>query len=69
MSEFLIFQAIERLNIKPAFWKDLITNEPFVRKDLITIQDPDNLDKFNFASFYHLRKNLKLDDGKIHCLL
>jgi len=54
------FQAVETLNIKPNFWKDLVTDEPFTRKDIITIQDPTNLDKFNLASFYHIRKNLKL---------
>ncbi len=61
---FCFWQAIERLNIKPKYWQDLISNEPFTRKDLITIQDPDNLEKFNYTSFYHIRKNLKLDDGK-----
>jgi len=54
------FQAVEQLNIKPNYWKDLVTDEPFTRKDIITIQDPTKLDKFNLASFYHVRKNLKL---------
>lgn len=38
---FLIFyglQAVERLNIKPSFFKDLLTDEPFTRKDIISIQ-------------------------------
>jgi peptidyl-prolyl cis-trans isomerase-like protein 2 len=56
----LSYDAVERLNIKPNFWKDLVTDEPFTRKDIITIQDPTNLDKFNLANFYHIRKNLKL---------
>lgn len=56
----LSYEAVEQLNIKPNFWKDLITDEPFTRKDIITIQDPTNLDKFNLASFFHIRKNLKL---------
>ncbi|KAL3856896.1 hypothetical protein ACJMK2_011602 [Sinanodonta woodiana] len=55
-------EAIERLNIKPNFWKDLLTDEPFTRKDIITIQDPTNLQKFNISSFFHLKKNLKLID-------
>ena len=54
---------MERLNIKPNFWKDLITDEPFTRKDIITVQDPNNLDKFNLANFYHLQKNLKVVDA------
>ena len=61
-------QAVEQLNIKPNFWKDLITDEPFTRKDIITIQDPTNLDKFNLASFFHICKNLKLvNEGMLVC--
>jgi len=56
------YDAVERLNIKPSFWKDLLTDEPFTRKDIITIQDPTNLDKFNIQTFYHIKKNLKLGD-------
>lgn len=55
-----VVQAVDQLNIKPNFWKDLVTDEPFTRKDIITIQDPTHLDKFNLASFYHIQKNLKL---------
>ncbi|ESO03990.1 hypothetical protein HELRODRAFT_185601 [Helobdella robusta] len=54
------FDAIEKLNIKVNYWKDLLTDEPFTRKDIITIQDPSNLDKFNFSSFLHIKKNLKV---------
>jgi len=32
------YDAVERLNIKAKFWKDLMTDEPFTRKDIITIQ-------------------------------
>jgi peptidyl-prolyl cis-trans isomerase-like protein 2 len=32
------FEAVERLNIKAKFWKDLMTDESFSRKDIITIQ-------------------------------
>ena len=31
-------QAVEELNIKPRFWKDLLTDQPFSRKDLIHLQ-------------------------------
>ena len=34
----LLLQAVERLNIKPGHWKDLLTDEPWTRKDIITIQ-------------------------------
>lgn len=54
------YEAVEQLNIKPRNFKDLLTDEPFTRKDIITIQDPTNLDKFNLASFHHLKNNLKI---------
>ncbi|XP_050409403.2 RING-type E3 ubiquitin-protein ligase PPIL2 [Patella vulgata] len=55
-------EAIDRLNLKAKNMKDLITDEPFERKDIITIQDPTHLDKFNIAEFYHIKKNLKVTD-------
>lgn len=57
-----IFQAIEQLNIKTKNWKDLLTDKPFQRKDLITIQDPTNLTKFNIAKFHHVVKKIKVID-------
>ena len=36
-------QAIQELHMKAKNWRDLLTDEPFTRKDLITIQDPHNL--------------------------
>lgn len=56
------YDAVERLNIKTGHWKDLLTDEPWSRKDMITIQDPTNLDKFNIQSFFHTKKKLKLVD-------
>jgi len=31
------------LNIKPQNWNDLMTDEPFVKKDIIMLQDPLNI--------------------------
>eukprot|EP00058_Branchiostoma_floridae_P018303 XP_002603792.1 hypothetical protein BRAFLDRAFT_124670 [Branchiostoma floridae] len=56
------YEAVERLNIRPKNWKDLLTDEPISRKDIITLQDPTDLDKFNFNNFHHLKHNLKLTD-------
>ena len=36
-------QAIEELCLKPKNMRDLLTDEPFTRKDIIHIQDPLNL--------------------------
>lgn len=32
------YDAIEMLNIKRKHWKDLLTDEPFAKADIITIQ-------------------------------
>ena len=37
-------QGVEQLNIKAKFWKDLLTDESFTRKDIIHLQDPQNLE-------------------------
>lgn len=60
-------EAVDELNIKNKNWKDLLTDEPFVRKDIIVIQDPQNLDKFNISKFLHLKKDWKVnEDEKVH---
>lgn len=52
---------MEELNIKAKNWTDLLTGESFVRKDIIVLQDPGKLDKFNISNFYHIQKNVKVD--------
>ncbi|KAJ9584118.1 hypothetical protein L9F63_021527, partial [Diploptera punctata] len=59
------YEAVEQLNIKTKSWKDLLTDEPFQRKDLITIQDPNNIEKFNLTTFHHLKNNLKVEDEEV----
>lgn len=54
------WDAIDQLNIKAKNWKDLIDNTPFQRSDLITIQNPQELDKFDIARFHHIKKRLRL---------
>uniref|UniRef100_A0A672JC93 RING-type E3 ubiquitin-protein ligase PPIL2 n=1 Tax=Salarias fasciatus TaxID=181472 RepID=A0A672JC93_SALFA len=56
------FEAVEQLNIKTKSFKDLLTDEPFARKDIITLQDPTNLDKFNVSDFFHVKNNMKCLD-------
>ncbi|XP_063820847.1 RING-type E3 ubiquitin-protein ligase PPIL2 [Pseudophryne corroboree] len=55
-------EAVEQLNIKPKSYKDLLTDEPFTRQDIITLQDPTQLDKFNVSNFFHVKNNLKVTD-------
>merc|ERR1711935_1184965 len=49
-------------NIKPKSFRDLLTDEPYQRKDLIIVQDPALTDKFNLNSFHHIKNKLKVDD-------
>ncbi|KAL5111953.1 hypothetical protein TcWFU_004363 [Taenia crassiceps] len=55
--------AVERLNIKTNNCQDLLTSEPFTRQDIITIQDPGSLEKFNISAFYHVKHSLLGDSG------
>lgn len=53
-------EAIEQLNIKTKNWKDLISDQPFTRKDLITIQDPSRVEKFDISQFYFIKHKLRV---------
>ncbi|KAL6256161.1 hypothetical protein P5V15_012278 [Pogonomyrmex californicus] len=56
------YEAVEQLNIKTANWKDLINDQPFTRKDIITIQDPNDAMKFNLSTFHHIKNNIRVED-------
>ena len=63
-------EAVERLNAKMGYWKDLINDEPFKRADIVMLQDPMSLgDKYNFATFYHVKNNLKVNKEEEEALL
>ncbi|KAJ3003387.1 RING-type E3 ubiquitin-protein ligase ppil2 [Thoreauomyces humboldtii] len=51
-------EAVDRLNIKTKNWVDLISDEPFKRKDIITIQDPHNIVARNISDFYYIKNDL-----------
>ena len=55
------YEAIEQLNIKTKNWKDLINDQPFTRKDIITIQDPSKLEKFDISQFYFIKNKLRVE--------
>lgn len=57
------YEAVEQLNLKPSYFCDLINDQPFVKKDIIEIQNPLNIDKFNITDFYYVKNNLALNDG------
>ncbi len=50
------WDTVERLNIKAKMWKDLVTDEDFSRKDIITLQDPQNLESRNLSEFKYLKE-------------
>uniref|UniRef100_A0A914UY15 RING-type E3 ubiquitin-protein ligase PPIL2 n=2 Tax=Plectus sambesii TaxID=2011161 RepID=A0A914UY15_9BILA len=52
-------EAVQELNLKRNHLKDLLNDEPFQRKDIIPLQDPGDLDKFNLEKFYHIQYDLK----------
>lgn len=59
------YEAIKELNIKTKNWKELITDEPFTREDLITIQNPNALDSKVTLDFDHVKHCLKIDDEEL----
>uniref|UniRef100_UPI00398F773D RING-type E3 ubiquitin-protein ligase PPIL2 isoform X2 n=1 Tax=Pristiophorus japonicus TaxID=55135 RepID=UPI00398F773D len=56
------YEAVEQLNIKTKSYKDLLNDESFNRQDIITLQDPSNVDKFNVSNFFHVKNDLKVPD-------
>lgn len=49
------YDTLERLNFKPKMWKDLVSDEDFTKKDLIVLQDPQNLEARDLSSFKYLK--------------
>ncbi|KAJ0982133.1 hypothetical protein J5N97_010388 [Dioscorea zingiberensis] len=56
------YEAIKELNIKTKNWRELLTDEPFTKDDLVTIQNPNALDTKVLLDFDHVKNSLKLDD-------
>ncbi|EFX05934.1 peptidyl-prolyl cis trans isomerase [Grosmannia clavigera kw1407] len=49
------WDTVERMNIKPKMWRDLVDDVAFSRKDIITLQDPQNMAARDLGQFKHLR--------------
>lgn len=49
------WDTVERLNIKAKNWRDLVSDDEFTRKDIITLQDPQNIEARDFNSYKHIR--------------
>ncbi|KAI8942991.1 hypothetical protein NX059_001029 [Plenodomus lindquistii] len=50
------WDTVERLNIKAKNWTDLVSDEAFSRSDIITLQDPQNIESRDFGSYKHVRE-------------
>ncbi|KAI8895570.1 cyclophilin-like domain-containing protein [Globomyces pollinis-pini] len=57
--------AVEKLNIKTKYFKDLLTDEPFTRKDIIHIQDPHNLSNRNMLEFDYIKQGIQVKDKAV----
>lgn len=49
------WDTVERLNIKAKSWRDLVSDQEFSRKDIITLQDPQNLGARDLSRFKFLK--------------
>ncbi|CAG2160673.1 unnamed protein product [Oppiella nova] len=58
------YEAVEELNLKAKHMKDLLTDQPFTKKDIIVLQDPKDISKFNVCDFYHIKHQLSLEDDE-----
>lgn len=52
------WDTIERLNVKAKMWRDLVSEVEFGRKDIITLQDPLNVEGRNLSDFKYLREGV-----------
>ncbi|KAL2002034.1 hypothetical protein VTN02DRAFT_758 [Thermoascus thermophilus] len=49
------WDTIEKLNVKAKIWRDLVSDQEFGRKDIITLQDPQNIESRDLSSFKYLK--------------
>lgn len=54
--------SLQLLAIKPKTWRDLVTDDPFERSDIITIQDPSNLAARDASQFDYVRNEKKVNE-------
>ncbi|KII66354.1 Peptidyl-prolyl cis-trans isomerase 4 [Thelohanellus kitauei] len=54
--------AIQELNYSLNNYKDLLSDTPFTKKDVITLQNTTDVERLNCAKYHHVIHNLKVDD-------
>ncbi|ORY31009.1 peptidyl-prolyl cis-trans isomerase-like 2 [Naematelia encephala] len=57
--------SLQLLAIKSKTWRDLVTDEPFKREDIITIQDPKNLSSRDLREFDYVKQDKKVSDDDL----
>ncbi|KAK5078843.1 cyclophilin peptidyl-prolyl cis-trans isomerase Cyp8 [Lithohypha guttulata] len=50
------YDTVERLNFKPKMWNDLVSDEEFTKRDIITLQDPQKLESRDLNKFKYLKE-------------
>ncbi len=50
------WDTVERMNIKPKMWRDLVDDAEFTRKDIITLQDPQNIAGRDMSQFKFIKE-------------
>jgi peptidyl-prolyl cis-trans isomerase-like protein 2 len=59
--------SLQLLAIKPKTFRDLVNEEPFTRKDIITIQDPENLAARDLREYDYVKSDKKVEGGGMDC--
>lgn len=54
--------SLQLLAIKSKTWRDLIDETPFTRKDIITIQDPENLAARDMREYDYIKSDKKVEE-------
>ena len=54
------WDTVERLNIKAKMWRDLVDDKDFTRSDIITLQDPQNVESRDLSMFDYLKEGKKV---------
>jgi peptidyl-prolyl cis-trans isomerase-like protein 2 len=49
------WETVERLNVKAKMWMDLVDDREFGRSDIITLQDPQNIESRDLSQFKFLK--------------
>ncbi|KAN0041279.1 hypothetical protein ACTFIV_003816 [Dictyostelium citrinum] len=53
------YEAVNKLNIEAKNWFDLLSDKPFTKNDIITIQDPVNrVNKNNISNFHFVKEGI-----------